>query len=69
MEAALRISGFLVKPEGSKRWWRKPRSVRAVLKSGQGVSLPLDLDGLDEVAFVAARLNAALAKARGQSDR
>ncbi len=48
-----------------KRPWRRPRSVRAVLKSGQAVSLPFDLDGLDEVAFVAARLNAALATARG----
>jgi hypothetical protein len=43
----------------------KLRSVRAVTRSGSPVSLGLVLDGLDEVAFVAARLNCALAMARG----
>ena len=28
MEEALRISGFLVKPEGSKRWWANLRDER-----------------------------------------
>jgi hypothetical protein len=44
---------------------RKPRTVRAVTRSGSPVSLGLVLDGLDEVAFVASRLNGALAMARG----
>ena len=43
----------------------KPRSVRAVTRDGAPVPLGLVLDGLDEVAFVAARLNAALATVRG----
>jgi hypothetical protein len=41
------------------------RSVRAVTSDGGPVSLGLALDGLDEVAFVASRLNGALATARG----
>jgi hypothetical protein len=48
--------------EGSRR---PGRSVRAVRKEGPPVTLELALDGPDEVAFVSARLNAALAIARG----
>jgi hypothetical protein len=40
------------------------RRVRVVLRDGRATRLDLALDGLDEVAFVAARLNAALAAAR-----
>jgi hypothetical protein len=46
---------------------RKARSVRAVTREGARVGLGLALDGLDEVAFVAARLNCALATVRGKS--
>jgi hypothetical protein len=46
-------------------WPRKPRCVRAVMNDGSpAVDLGLMLDGLDEVSFVAARLNRALATVR-----
>jgi len=41
--------------------------VRAVTREGGAVDLALILDGRDEVAYVATRLNAALATARGGS--
>jgi hypothetical protein len=47
-----------------KSWLRRAPSVRAMLKAGPAVNLRLVLDGLDEVAFVAARLNSALAATR-----
>ena len=53
-------------PAGKRK---KPRSVRAVTSDGSPVSLGLTLDGLDEVAFVAARLNAALATVHGDKGR
>jgi hypothetical protein len=48
----------------SKGTWRELRSVRAVMRDGQAVKLDLALDGLAEVAYVAGRLNAALAAVR-----
>ena len=53
---------------GTKKSFRQrgvQRLVRAVTRDGSGVSLGLTLDGLDEVAYVAGRLNLALATARG----
>ena len=59
------IDHFEVYDAPGKR--RKPRSVRVVTSDGGPISLGLVLDGLDEVAFVASRLNCALATARGTS--
>ena len=62
--ATASIDHFEVYDAPGKR--RQARSVRAVGSDGTGVSLGLTLDGLDEVAFVAARLNGALATARAK---
>jgi hypothetical protein len=46
-------------------WRRKPWCVRALLRDGgQPIDLGLTLDGVEEVSFVAARLNSALGAVR-----
>ena len=65
-----RLDRFEIREEkGWTRGWRKPRTVNAVLKGGRRVRLPLDLDALEDLDFVTARLNSALATALGQSTR
>jgi hypothetical protein len=65
--ATASIARFEMDDAAGKR--KQARSVRVVASDGTGFSLGLTLDGRDEVAFVAARLNAALATARQPSSK